>query len=93
MDGGEFESNFSKIHPEELQLSKENTDKHEAIFLDLDIKIKDGKFDFGFFDKRDSFSFSIVRMLDKSSNMPSSIVYSAIGAESLRIAGASNKLE
>ena len=50
-DGGEFESNFSKTYPEELQLSKENTDKHEASFLDLDIKIKDGKFHFGLFDK------------------------------------------
>ena len=32
-------------------------------------------------------------MPDKSSNVPSSIVYSAIGAESLRIAGASNNPE
>ena len=37
--------------------------------------------------------FSIVRMPDKSSNVPSSIVYFAIGAESLRIARASNNLE
>ena len=32
-------------------------------------------------------------MPDKSSNVPSSIVYSAIGAESLRIARASNNPE
>ena len=42
-DGGEFESN-SNIYPEELQLGKENTDKHETSFLNLNIKIKDGKF-------------------------------------------------
>ena len=54
--------------------------------MDLDIKIKDGKSYFGLFDKRDSFPFSFVRMPDKSSNVPSSIVYSAIGAESLRTA-------
>ena len=52
-DGREFESNFSKICPEELQLSKENTDKHDGSFLDLDIHIKDGKFHFDLFDKRD----------------------------------------
>ena len=40
-DGGEFESNYSNIYPEELQLGKENTDKHEVSFLDLNIKIKD----------------------------------------------------
>ena len=50
-------------------------------------------FHFGLFDKRDSFPFSIVRMSDKSRNVPSSIVYSAIGAESFRIAKASNNPE
>ena len=48
---GEFESNYSNIYPEELLLGKENTDKHEASFLDLNIKIKDGKFHFGIFNK------------------------------------------
>ena len=61
--------------------------------MDLDIKIKDGKFHFGLFDKWDSFPFSIVRMPDKSNNIPFSIVYSATGAESLRIARASNNPE
>ena len=92
-DGGEFESNYSNIYPEELQLGKENNDKHETSFLDLNIKIKDGNFQFGLFDKRDSFPFCIVRMPDKSSNVPSSIVYSVIGTESLRIARASNNPE
>ena len=43
--------------------------------------------------KETHFLFSIVRIPDKSINVPSSIVYSAIGAESLRIAGASNNPE
>ena len=55
--------------------------------------MKDWKFYFGLFDKRDSFPFSIVTMPDKSSNVPSGIVYSAIGAESLKISGASNNPE
>ena len=53
--------------------------------MNLDIKIKDGKFLFGLFDKRDSFPFFIIRMPDKRN-----IVYSAVGAELLRIARASN---
>ena len=32
-DGGEFESSYSNVYPEELQLGKENTDKHEASFI------------------------------------------------------------
>ena len=30
-DGGKFESNYSNIYSEELQLGKENTDKHEFL--------------------------------------------------------------
>ena len=45
----------------------------KLVFLDLDNKIRDGKF-----------QDSIIRMQDKSSNVPSSIVYSEISAESLR---------
>ena len=43
-DGGEFESNYSNVYPEELQLGKENTDEHEVSILDLNIKRKDRKF-------------------------------------------------
>ena len=59
-DGGEFESSYSNIYPEELQLGKENTDKRDVSLLELNIKIKDGKFNFRLFDKRNSFPFSIV---------------------------------
>ena len=55
-DVGELESSYSNIYAEELQPVKGNTNKHEAIILDLDIKIKDGKFHFDLFDKRDSFA-------------------------------------
>ena len=54
--------------------------------MDFDIKIKNQQFHFGVFDKRDLFHFSIVRIPVKINNVPSSIVYSAIGVESLRIA-------
>ena len=74
------------MYPDELQVDKENTDKYEANFLDLNMKIKNRKFRFGIFSKRNLFSFSIVRMPDKSSHVPSSTVYSGIGAESAIIA-------
>ena len=46
-----------------------------------------------FFDKRDLFPFSIVRIPDKSNNVQSSIVYLATGAESPRTARESNNSE
>ena len=60
------------------------------VFLGLDIEVRNGKFRVGLFDKRDSFPFSIVTVLNKSSNVTMKIVYSAIGAEYLRTATESN---
>ena len=89
-DNGEFERSYKEIYPEELELGKENLDESEASFLDLSIKLKNNQFQVGLFDKRDKFPFSIVRMPYKSSNIPSNIFYASIGAETLRIARASN---
>ena len=62
--------------------------------MDLNIKIKNGKFHFGLFDKQDLFLFSIFGMPNTSSiALQSIIVYSAISGESLRTARASNNLE
>ena len=44
----------------------------------------------GLYNKRNFFPFSIVRMPYADSNMPSKICYSALGAEVLRIARATN---
>ena len=92
-DNGEFELHCHDIYPVELELGKESNNIYQANFLDLSINITDGKFEFGLYDKRDSFPFSIVRMPHKSSNVPSKIVYSSIGAECLRIARASHNIE
>ena len=64
-DTGELETNYSNIYPKKLELGKENTDKQEASFLDLDIKIKSGNVQAGIFNKRDSVPLSAVRMPDK----------------------------
>ena len=92
-DDGIFEVNIKDIYPKELELTKENYNSSEASFLDLNISIKDNKFQLGLFDKRDSFPFNIVRMPFKSSNIPSNMFYSSIGAECLRIARACNNPE
>ena len=63
-DGEEFEISYCSIYPEELELRKENTGKHVASILDLDIKIWDANVKVGLLDKRDSFSFSVVSISD-----------------------------
>ena len=89
-DGGEFERCFPDIYPPELELKKENVGNCDATFLDLDLNITDRKFNIKLFDKRDTFPFDIVRMPFILSNMPSTIFYSSIGAEILRISRVSN---
>ena len=97
---GKFESSYCNIYLKELKPSKENTDKHQTRFLDLDIKIKDGKFRLGLFDKRYLFFFllsefqtcqvmyHLLQFLEFIQ-----LVYPTIGADSLRIAGVSNSPE
>ena len=92
-DGGEFEKIFSEIYPPELVLKKENHNNNHATFLDLDITIINGRFETKLFDKRDDFPFSIVRFPYKCSNMPRKMFYSTIGAEFLRIARATSRIE
>ena len=59
---------------------------HYATFLDLDIKISDGVFVYKMSDKRDKFPFFVVRMPDRSSNIPSYMFYGTIMSEIIRIA-------
>ena len=84
-DGAEFQNHHLEIYPPELILKKENNNNKSATFLDLDISIIGGKFITKLYDKRDNFSFSIVRLPHKSSNSPSKMFYSTIAAEIMRI--------
>ena len=88
-DGGEFSKVFKEIYPPELVLERENASDLEATFLDLHIKIEGGQFVYQLYDKRNYFSFFIVRFPYKSSNMPYKMFYNTISAEVLRICRAS----
>ena len=45
-----FESNFRDICVEELQVNRENSSNAEVTLLDLDIKIKNNKFQISLYD-------------------------------------------
>ena len=84
-DNREFSNSYKKIYPSDLELKCEHHGQH-ATFLDLDIKISDGVFVYKLYDKRDEFPFFVVRMPDRSSNIPSYIFYGTIMSEIIRIA-------
>ena len=84
-DSGEFSKSYPDIYPQELQLKCEHHGTH-ATFLDLDILVVDNIFVYKLFDKRDDFPFTIIRMPDRSGNIPSHVFYGSIMSEFLRIA-------
>ena len=92
-DDSIFERFHKDIYPAEMELKKENSSKSSATFLDINIKIENGIFCTKLFDKRDNFGFDIVRMPFSCSNIPAKMFYGSIGAEFLRIARATSKIE
>ena len=88
-DDGEFERSFREIYPPELDLNKEHFGD-KVSFLDLLISKENRQLNMKLFDKRDDFPFSIVRMPFSDSNIPSTMFYSSIGAEILRISRVSS---
>ena len=73
-DGNEFFKSFKNIYAKELELKVEHTGLH-GTFLDLRITIKDNTFIYKLFNKRDTFSFFMVRMPHLFCNIPSFIFY------------------
>ena len=91
-DSDEFYNVHTQIYPMSLILKCENRGE-QATFLDLDIKIINGKFEYKLYDKRDVFGFKINRMPDRSSNIPQNVYHGAIKSEALRIARSTMKEE
>ena len=77
-DDGVFSFSYKYIYPKQLN-------KEHVLFSDLDITIENDIFLYKLFDKKDEFSFFIVRMPLLPSNIPSSIYYDSIFSEFLRI--------
>lgn len=91
-DSNLFLESFKDIYPQELVLNLESSGDC-VTFLDLDLKNSNGHLNVKLFDKRDNFPFSIVRLPYASSNIPSTMFYSCIGAEILRIARVSSSVQ
>lgn len=91
-DGGEFEKHHHEIYPKELQLKKENVVNTSCTFLDLDITIEDKILTTKLYDKRDTYTFSIVRLPYRKSNIPNKMFLSCIGAELLRMTRATSDI-
>ena len=89
-DDDEFLRSYKEIYPKEMELKVENNEINAASFLDLGFQVEDRIFKSNLYDKREAFQFSVIRMPNKSSNMPYKMFYSTISAEILRICRATS---
>lgn len=74
------------IYPPELSLTCEDKDDQKVNYLDLNISIKDHKFSYKLFDKRDNFDFPIVNFPNLSGNIPRNQSYGTFTAQLIRYA-------
>lgn len=85
----DFGKYVSEIYPKELQIKKENADDKSASYLELQVTVKDNKYEFSLFAKTDGFDFEIVNYpWVNSSNIPSGPAYGVYSSRIITFARA-----
>ena len=91
LDNPHFDNHIADIYPTELELKKTNNTVLEADFLDLDIKIDNGKVCTKIYDKRDDYNFDIVNFPHLDGDVPRATSYGVYISQLIRFArGCSN---
>ena len=68
--------NVNSIYPKELKIINTNSEGHRnCSFLDMDIRIDNGRFVSGIYDKRRDFNFDILGLPSFNSYVPISMTY------------------
>ena len=75
-----------KIYPPELEITTDDESDQHVHYLDLDILIKNSRFSYCIYDKRDKFNFPIVNFPNLSGNIPNSHSYSVFLSQLIRYA-------
>jgi len=75
-----------EIYPPELDITTDDESDQHVHYLDLDILIKNTKFSYCIYDKRDKFNFPIVNFPNLSGNIPTSHSYSVFLSQLVRYA-------
>jgi hypothetical protein len=80
-DGGIFERKHQEIYPNSLTLKKMNATDQEANVLDINVKIKNGKFECKVYDKREEFSFICNRFPPVDTAISINAIYNIFNTE------------
>lgn len=84
-----FATTWKEIYPKELQLKRTNSSSGHADFLDLTIKVNNGRFMLNIFDKRDDFGFDVVSFPNPASNIHFRRMHGVIIGQLIRFANGS----
>ena len=61
-----------------LKLNSTNINLNSTNYLDMNINISNGKFEYELYDKRNDYSFQVISLPNLDSNIPMSAAYSVI---------------
>ena len=86
IDNPYFERMVGQIYPTELQLNKANSSDTEALVLDLNLSITNGKVSSKIYDKRDDFNFVIENFPLLDGDVPRSPSYGVNISQLIRFA-------
>ena len=78
LNNPDFQACIGQIYPPELELKKTTESHDRCSYLDLNISVLNSKFCTDLYDKRDTFSFSIVNFPHMDSNIPSKPAYGVV---------------
>ena len=90
---GTFNKYKDTIYSKGLEVSKENVGILHTTMLEIDMTIVDGKFVTKLYDKRDDFTFEIVKYPSMLSNIHSKTVYNVFTSQFVRYSRVCNKLD
>ena len=91
-DNGTFQQQMQQIYPSELELTKENQRTSSGSVLEIELSIKNKKFETKIYDKRDEFSFNIIKYPSAESNIHDTTIHGVFVSQLLRCMRVSSKL-
>ena len=91
-DNGTFQQQMQQIYPSELELTKENQGTSSGSVLEIELSIKNKKFETKIYDKRDEFSFNIIKYPSADSNIHDTTIHGVFVSQLVRYLRVSSKL-
>ena len=92
-DCKQFSRYIDSIYPEEMVLENTNVSRLESNYLDLCITLNNGNFSYKSYDKREDYTFDVIKYPDLSGNIPFNPAYGVFISQCKRFAEVNSSLE